>query len=108
MADKSSTTLIGTAKSHWRAFAPFWAFPVFLMLGGAASHELGYLDLFFWLIGMPVFFWSFYRAVAACRRAQLPYWHAATWVVLAPLAVAAIAVYCRLLVLYLLGGEHAV
>ena len=104
----NATTLMEVAKANWRALAPVWVFPLFFLLGGAAAHALGYLNLFFWFVAIPVFFWSFYRALAACRRAKVRYWHAAFWVVLVPLAISGIAVYSRLLALQLMGSDHAV
>jgi len=101
-------SLMGAAKMHWRAFAPAWVFPVFFLFGGVESERLGHPLLFFWLIAVPLFFWTFGRAAAVWSRRQLGYWPTVFWAILVPFLIWAVAVYTRLVVLRLLGFDHAV
>lgn len=97
MTDTQDSTLISTARSHWRAFAPAWIFPVVFLFGGLASDRMGYPNLFFFAV-LPLFFWSFYRAGGPWRRGEVRYWHGAFWSLVAPFIIWAIAVFAHLAV----------
>ena len=108
MTNGANASLVQAARMHWRSFAPAWVFPLVFLFGGLASEQLGHPILFFWVVAVPLFFWTFSRATAVWRKGQLGYWQTAFWAMFVPFLIWAVAVYSRLLVLYLVGSDHAV
>jgi hypothetical protein len=104
MTDEAQTGLLWSAKAHWRRFTPAWVFPLVFLFGGTASDQLGHPQLFFAVIALPLFFWSFFRASSAAA----PWLHVAFWAVLVPFLIWTVAVFARLWVLNLLGAGNAV
>lgn len=75
------TTLLRTARVHWRSFAPAWGFPFVFLFGGLAAERIGHPLIFFFLVAVPLFFWSFSRATAPWLKQEIGYWHCIFWAV---------------------------
>ncbi len=103
MGNYKARALVSTARSYWRSFAPAWIFPLIFLYGGLASDQLGHPDLFFWLIAVPLFFWSFRLALTPCLRKEISYGHYVFWGMVTPFLILATAVYSRLVIVRLLG-----
>lgn len=96
--DRESTlpaTLFEAGRIFWRSFAPAWLFPVVFLYGGIASEKLGYPLPFFFLVAIPLFFWSFFRASRPWIDQRIRFWHSAFLGVLLPFVVGTIAVVPR-------------
>jgi hypothetical protein len=85
--DDRPTTLIGAARVFWRSFAPLWAFPVVSLLISIVTTKIGHPLLGWWLLGMPLFFWCFFRAARPWLDRHIRFWHQAFWVLLVPFAL---------------------
>jgi hypothetical protein len=97
MEDRRST-LWGTARQHWRSFAPAWVLPLVFLYGGLACENLGQPQLFFFLVAAPLFFWCFFRSTRPNRKSSIPYSHWVFWGVLVPFGVWSVAVLANLAV----------
>ena len=82
--DERPTTLIAAARVFWRSFAPVWAFPVVYLLISVVTNKIGHPLLGWWLLGMPLFFWCFFRAARPWLDRRIRYWHHAFWSALVP------------------------
>jgi hypothetical protein len=98
------TNLWGSAKTYWRSFLPAWLFPFVFFYGGGVSDSLGYPNLFFAVVALPLFFWCFFRATRPWHRHQVRYWHCVFWAMVIPFLVGIVAVGSRLALLGLLHG----
>lgn len=87
------------AKMHWRSFAPMWIFPVVFLYGGETSYAQRHFNIFFWLVALPVFFWSFSRATTLWREGRSNYPQVAFWAGIVPFLIWVMAVYSRLFIL---------
>ncbi len=77
-------SLSDAARSHWRSFLPAWIFPFVFFYGGGVSDSLGHPNLFFFMIALPLFYWSFYRASRPWLQSRVKYWHCVFWAMLVP------------------------
>ena len=105
METSRSVSLSDAARSHWRSFLPAWIFPFVFFYGGGVSDSLGHPNLFFIMIAMPLFYWSFYRASRPWLQRRVKYWHCVFWAMLVPFCMGIVAVASRLALLGLLFGS---
>ena len=96
-------TLLDAAKTFWRSFVPVWVFPVVFLFGGVASEQLGHPVVFFWLVALPLFFWSFSRAIRLWLEKKIKYSHIAFWAFAFPFMIWVVAVFTRLIVIEVLA-----
>lgn len=87
MAGDAGTTFFATAKAHWRSFLPAWVFPVLFLYGSLASESADHFALFFWIVAVPLFFWSFSRATRPSIRLKIGYWRCVFWAMVVPFLV---------------------
>ena len=104
MSGTLTHSLFETVRLFWREYLAAWLYPLLLLFGGSASARLGHPVLFLWLVGFPLFFWSFWRASRPWLSKRIPYWHAVVLGVLIPFAIFVFAVNVRLAVIHLKGG----
>jgi hypothetical protein len=104
MESSQSLNLLGAAKVHWRSFAPAWLFPIVFFYGGGASDSLGYENVFFIFVALPLFFWSLFRAAQPWLRHRIKYSHCFFWAMVVPFLVGFVALGSRLSLLNLLAG----
>jgi len=97
-------TLIDAAKAFWGNFLPAWIFPVFFLFGGLASETLGHPLLFFWLVALPLFFWSFLRWARLGLERKVRYWHAVFWGMVFPFIIGVTTAFSRLIAIRVLCG----
>jgi hypothetical protein len=102
--DALPTSVLETARRFWREFVAAWLFPPFFLFGGVAAERLEHPGLFFWLLALPLFFWSFGRASRPWVRREVRYWHAVTLGMLVPFGVFALSAYARLVFMAHHGG----
>ena len=105
MESTQPTYLWGAAKSYWRSFLPAWVFPFVFFYGGGVSDSFGHPNLFFVVVALPLFFWSFFRSARPWLRHQVKYWHCVFWAMVVPFLVGIVAVGSRLALLGLLHGS---
>lgn len=106
MESTRPATLIASFKVFWRSFAPAWAFPIAFLFGGLTAEDIGHPQLFFWLVAMPLFFWSFFRATRPWMEQKIYYWLCMFWAMVVPFLIWSAAVFSRLAILKLMGGAH--
>jgi hypothetical protein len=102
MTDVASPSLTGVVRTHWRSFAPAWVFPLFLLFGGTFAESKDWGGVFFVVAALPLFFWSFFRAVKPWRDRKAPYIAVVFWSMLVPFVVWCVAVLSRLFVIKLM------
>ncbi|NYE29699.1 hypothetical protein HDE78_002665 [Rhodanobacter sp. K2T2] len=105
MESGQSTSIRGTAQAHWRSFMPAWFFPFVFFYGGGVSDSLGYPTLFFLLIALPLFFWTFFRATRPYVQNRARYWPCVFLGLVVPFFLGIVAVGSRLALLGLLSGS---
>jgi len=105
MESGQSTSIRGTAQAHWRSFMPAWFFPFVFFYGGGVSDSLGYPTLFFLLIALPLFFWTFFRATRPYAQDRARYWPCVFLGLVVPFFLGIVAVGSRLALLGLLSGS---
>jgi len=105
MESGQSTSIRGTAQAHWRSFMPAWFFPFVFFYGGGISDSLGYPTLFFVLIALPLFFWTFFRATRPYVQDRARYWPCVFLGLVVPFFLGIVAVGSRLALLGLLSGS---
>jgi len=94
MDRNKDSSLFDVAKIHWRAFAPFWIFPVFFLVGGTIADQVGHPVLFFWSI-VPIFLWAFFRATKPCKPKEKGYLKCVFWAIVFPFIIWGGAVFAR-------------
>ena len=95
--------LFASARRHWRSLLPSWLFPIVFLFGGfALDGAIGHSTLTFWVLWLPLFFWSFSRATTPFRRREMPITHVWVWAMLVPFLLWVIAVEARLAFLRLM------
>jgi len=105
MESGQSTSIRGTAQAHWRSFMPAWFFPFVFFYGGGISDSLGYPTLFFVLIALPLFFWTFFRATRPYVQDRARYWPCVFLGLVVPFFLGIVAVGSRLALLGILSGS---
>jgi hypothetical protein len=87
MNDQSVQTLLGAAREHWRSFLPAWLFPIVFFYGGKVADRVDHPGLFFFVVAIPLFFWSYGRASSVWTRREISYRHAVLLGLVAPFVV---------------------
>ena len=100
VSDSRETTLLASARKHWRALAPAWAFPIVFFCGSLLADRIGHPNIFFVAL-LPLFFWSFGRASGLWLRREIRYGHAVFWCIIVPFVIWGIAVFAHLAVVSL-------
>jgi hypothetical protein len=80
-------TLLGVAKQNWRLFLPAWLFPPVFLFGSMAAERFAVGVWFYWLVVMPLFFWSFFRASRPWLLKTAPYFQVVFWAIAVPFLV---------------------
>ena len=96
MEHRVSPSALSVVKLHWRAFAPAWVFPVFLLYGSVTAERTGHETLFFFCLAVPVFVWSFFRAVRPGLDEEAPVPYVVFWAMVVPFVIWGVAVFLRL------------
>jgi hypothetical protein len=92
-----TTTLLGVGRTHWRQFAPAWAFPVFVFYGSALAEQLNIGGVFYWVFVIPLFYWSFFRASKPWLSKSAPYLAVVFWAMVVPFLVWGATVFSNIL-----------
>jgi hypothetical protein len=92
----TSPGIVDSAKTHWRKFLPMWIFaPTYMVLGPTFLNNVPHPDLVWYVVIMPIFFWSFFRASSPWRKREIPYPHAIIWTIICPFVLAALVTFVR-------------
>src|SRR4029079_10621998 len=91
--DERPDSLIATAKVFWKSYAPLWAWGMVFQMAILIFDRIGHPFVSWWLVGMPLFFWSFARASRPWLQRRVRYWHQVFWGMLIPFVVFGLAMF---------------
>lgn len=103
MNDQHAHTFLEAMRKHWRSFLPAWLFPIVFFYGGKIADRVGYPSLFFFVVAIPLFFWSYGRASGTWTRREISYRHAVLMGLVAPFAIWVVVVLVQSVTTGLLG-----
>ena len=99
---EAQSSLLQAAKRHWRSFVPVWVFPVCFFLGWLATNKISRPFLFLTSLFVPLFFWSFFRAIRPWMRREIKYSHYSFWAIVVPFLIWVVLIYGRIFIIGIL------